>query len=174
MQWVDEKFLRFPLRYIVQCLLATAAIMAVLTLAGWSCGVYVAEQAPQGSACTLDSQCSTGFCRDGYCCNNTCTSSCRACNLPGLLGTCSYHAATTDPEAECGVCSVCDGTGTCMAATAGTDPKAECAQALQSTCQLDGQCNGSGACRLWPSGTVCVTETCASHVHNPITKALSA
>ena len=31
----------------------------------------------------------------------------------------------------------------------GNDPKNDCTSSAQSTCGLDGQCNGAGACRFW-------------------------
>ncbi|MDY0000802.1 MAG: MopE-related protein [Polyangia bacterium] len=117
-------------------------------------------QSGAGTPCTFDSECGTNMCRDGYCCNNDCTGACRACNVPGYQGTCTYYAANTDPEDNCSICQACNGSGACANVTAGTDPLSECTTEAQSSCGLNGNCNGSGACAFYSSGTVCVTQTC--------------
>ena len=43
-------------------------------------------------ACTSNSQCTTGFCVNGVCCDTACNGGCGACNLPGKVGTCSALA----------------------------------------------------------------------------------
>src|SRR4051812_9849603 len=40
-----------------------------------------------GAACTCASDCGSGFCVDGVCCNTTCEGLCRACNIAGTVGT---------------------------------------------------------------------------------------
>ena len=42
-----------------------------------------------GVACTKSEDCPSGFCTDGVCCNEACTTECRSCNQPGKMGTCS-------------------------------------------------------------------------------------
>jgi hypothetical protein len=113
-----------------------------------------------GNTCGLGNECVTGNCVDGYCCNNTCTSTCMACNVAGSLGTCSAVPNNTDPINECGLCKVCNGSGACKNVSAGSDPKDECALDDPLTCQKNGNCNGSGACALYASGTVCIAQTC--------------
>jgi hypothetical protein len=49
---------------------------------------------PQGGACSTPSQCGTGFCVDGVCCDIACTGLQEQCNLAGQRGTC---ASTTAP-----------------------------------------------------------------------------
>jgi hypothetical protein len=84
--------------------------------------------------CTDDSQCQSGHCTDGYCCDKSaamCTG-CQACNVAGNLGTCSNVLA-------------------------GDDPHNACATACQD------KCNGSNACRAAAAGTVCApTDPCAN------------
>jgi hypothetical protein len=54
-----------------------------------------------GTACALDSECGSGFCTDGVCCNERCNDTCVSCNQAGSKGTCKEYAADTDPELEC-------------------------------------------------------------------------
>ena len=88
-----------------------------------------------GAACTAAGQCISGSCVDGVCCSSACTQGCYACNLPGSIGTCSPIAAGLDPAAECPV------------------------QAA-STCGRAGGCDGAGACRRHPTGTICAAASC--------------
>jgi hypothetical protein len=90
-----------------------------------------------GVACTDGKQCVTGHCTDGFCCGFASCGSCMSCGVAGAQGTCTaLPPGSADP------------TGTCMTA----------AQA-QSTCGLDGLCDGIGGCQLWPATTVCLS-TC--------------
>lgn len=41
-----------------------------------------------GAPCTLNGECSSGYCVDGACCNTACLASCMTCNSPGAIGTC--------------------------------------------------------------------------------------
>jgi hypothetical protein len=88
-----------------------------------------------GAGCTAAGQCSSGSCVDGVCCTSACTQPCFACNLAGSLGTCSPIAAAQDPAGECP------------------------AQAA-STCGRAGGCDGAGACRRHPAGTICAAASC--------------
>lgn len=101
----------------------------------------------QGCACNVASECYTGFCVDGVCCDSACTGTCRACTKAlknqGVDGACGDIAADADPQSEC-------------AASAAT------------TCGLDGMCDGKGACRKHVAGTACGPSSCidsTSEVH---------
>lgn len=48
---------------------------------------------PQGGECATPSQCSTGFCVDGVCCNTICDQPGRICNQAGNQGVCSVPTA---------------------------------------------------------------------------------
>jgi hypothetical protein len=48
---------------------------------------------PQGGACTTATQCATGNCVDGVCCDTACSGPLDRCNLPGQGGTCASAAA---------------------------------------------------------------------------------
>ncbi len=86
---------------------------------------------PQGTSCSLTSECAAGlYCTDGVCCTTQSScGTCRACNLAGSPGTCSAVAqGIADPNCQ--------------------------AQALAANCTA-GVCNGSGACQPLASGTPC-------------------
>jgi hypothetical protein len=88
--------------------------------------------------CTMASQCVSGSCADGFCCNSACNGVCQACSQAkkgsGANGTCGNVASGTDPDSECAV-----------------DPV--------STCGNDGAC-GAGACHKYPVGTICQPSSC--------------
>jgi hypothetical protein len=65
-----------------------------------------------GGTCTMASQCISGNCVDGYCCNTSCSADCRACNVAGALGTCS-NVAQGQLDGACSGANSCDGNGTC-------------------------------------------------------------
>lgn len=98
---------------------------------GASCGL-----APNGAKCTGPSDCQSGHCADGYCCNSDCAAGCVACNLTGKEGTCSPVAA------------------------GGTDPHNLCHADAAATCGHTGTCDGAGACAFYSAGTVCAPASC--------------
>lgn len=96
-----------------------------------------------GAQCTMNANCQSGFCVDGVCCNTACTSTCQACSA-------SKKGAGAD--------------GTCGPVSTGLDPDNECSQDAAATCGKTGQCNGSGACQLYVSGTSCGSPVCQGSV----------
>ncbi|AKT37389.1 hypothetical protein [Chondromyces crocatus] len=95
-----------------------------------------------GEPCGTASQCQSGFCVDGVCCETACNATCQACS------------ATAKGAGE---------DGTCGNAAAGQDPHNDCENEDQTTCGRDGTCNGDGACRLFQAGTSCgATAGCDS------------
>jgi hypothetical protein len=105
--------------------------------AGASCDGIGACRLANGGTCTLGSECLSGFCADGVCCNTACDGVCEQCNAAGSVGSCTAAPAGTDPGNDCPI-----------------DPT--------STCGRTGVCSGSGACALYPAGTVCAAGGCAS------------
>ena len=109
-----------------------------------------------GIGCTSDRHCLSGHCIDGYCCDDACVGACRACDLPGTVGTCTFVPSGQDPDNECapGSCTTgsCAGDGTC-----GRAPDGTWCNDCESTC-FDGICD-SGC----PAATVCCPDgfTCA-------------
>ncbi|WNG20265.1 choice-of-anchor A family protein [Cystobacter fuscus] len=120
---------------------------------------FSSPKAPDGKTCSSANDCLSGSCVDGVCCNTGCTEQCMACNLPGLVGTCS--PVTGAPVGGRPACasdgSLCG--GTCNgASTSCVYPSANtvCRQASCSgnTETHAASCDGSGSC---PSPT---TSTC--------------
>jgi hypothetical protein len=70
-------------------------------------------KSPPGKLCALPSECASGFCVDGVCCESDCSGVCQSCNLPGSVGTCAKIAEGQDPAGECPGAVVCNGTGAC-------------------------------------------------------------
>ncbi|MBI2388501.1 MAG: hypothetical protein HYV09_02690 [Deltaproteobacteria bacterium] len=99
-----------------------------------------------GKGCTRASECASGFCVDGYCCNAACDTACRTCAKAGALGTCSLVAAgTADPRKLCtGECASGCGTTGCTY-RANTTPCGQSCIGYQLT--SGGRCSGtSEAC----------------------------
>jgi MYXO-CTERM domain-containing protein len=100
---------------------------------------------PSGTACTVASQCDTGFCTDGVCCETACNLTCQRCddntsgNIPGV---CSSVKGAQDAD-TCTGNNICSATGTCGLKDG------------QSSCTTGTQC-ASGNC---VDGTCCV-DTC--------------
>jgi RHS repeat-associated protein len=119
-------------------------------------------------ACTSNSQCATGFCANGVCCDTACNGGCGVCNLAGKVGTCSAASSTTVCRAQNGACDVaetCNGTSlTCPAdavAVLGTVCRGQ-----NGICDVPETCNGTTktcpADGFAPTTTVCraSTSTC--------------
>ena len=102
-----------------------------------SCGLK-----PNGAACTMQSQCASGHCADGVCCNSSCTGPCVSCNQNGRIGTCEPTALNA------------------------TDPHKVCTQAAKSTCGQTGSCDGIGGCAKYAAETVCLPATCSGNREN--------
>jgi RHS repeat-associated protein len=128
-----------------------------------------------GLTCTSNTQCVTGFCVSGVCCDTACNGGCGACNLAGKVGTCSAVASGTVCRASAGTCDVaetCSGTSlTCP--TDGFQPATTVCRASAGTCDVAEKCSGTSAScpadGFIASGTVCrasagtcdVAETCS-------------
>jgi hypothetical protein len=89
-----------------------------------------------GKPCTADNQCGSGFCTDGVCCETACHETCWTCSAQGTVGS-------------------------CVPADVGTDPRSDCQDDGLASCGNDGTCDGSGACRRYPTGTICRQPTCS-------------
>jgi hypothetical protein len=89
-----------------------------------------------GQPCGSDSDCNSGQCVDGVCCESWCEGPCRSCALPGSPGQC-----TNLPSGA-------------------SDPRETCSDHGSDTCGEDGFCDGNGGCRVYQLGTKCGTASC--------------
>ena len=99
------------------------------------------RQKANGLAARAAHECTSTRCADGVCCNTACTGACQACTAA------KKGRGRTAPAVH----------------LAGTDPDTECAAQAATTCGTTGICNGSGACALYASGTLCGAATCAGN-----------
>ena len=90
-----------------------------------------------GETCTTPSDCGSGQCVEGVCCNEACDKACFTCKNPGTEGT-------------------------CLPAFQGTDPGDRCPTESRTTCGTTGVCDGTGACERFSgnAGVVCAEEAC--------------
>ena len=80
---------------------------------------------------------------EGICCNTACNGICQACTAANKA---------TGPDGVCGD------------AKDGADPHGDCQDEGQKSCMHDGNCDGSGACRFYPSGAACGDTACVGNV----------
>jgi hypothetical protein len=102
----------------------------------FSCLGTACKKKVTGAVCATGDQCETGNCVDGVCCGSPTCALCQACNRAESLGTCTNVGAGL------------------------TDPRGGCRVDAATSCGQDGTCNGAGACRRYPAGTVCAPATC--------------
>ena len=110
-------------------------------------------------ACTSNSQCSSGFCVGGVCCNSACTNQCQACNLPGSIGTCTAktNGSGCDDANLCTQLDTCQA-GSCVGGDAKVCPPVD-------TCRPSATCNTTtGLCPVAASGTSCSDDNVCNGV----------
>ena len=130
-----------------------------------------------GTACGASSECGSGFCIDGVCCNTACAAGvCDACSVAAgaaVGGTCSLLTGTV-----CNDANPCTQTDTCQTGV--------CTGASPVTCATPDQCHTAGTCIVATgvcsnprkangtvcddtnantAGDVCTTGTCAGVDH---------
>jgi hypothetical protein len=123
-----------------------------------------------GDACTKGpTECASGFCVDGVCCNAACTGQCEACDAAGLLGTCSPVIG-----APHGARTACGGTG-CAATKCDGAERSKCAAFadVTTTCapasctdgasKPEAKCDGKGACSTTATTTACAPYACGTN-----------
>jgi hypothetical protein len=111
---------------------------------------------PAGSACTVDDQCTSGFCVDGFCCNTSCDDQCEACDVTGYEGEC--RAVAGAPHGDRPPCPGATGGDACTAQVCVASDTTKCAGFVGSefpcrpqSCSegletFADECNGSGKC----------------------------
>ncbi len=103
--------------------------------------VPVQSTLDNGRPCSRADQCTSGVCTQGICCDSACDGICESCKLASAVGT-------------------------CLPVPAGEDPEQQCAADLPGSCGKEGNCDGYGACRLYPAGTECVPGGCTAGVES--------
>jgi hypothetical protein len=100
-----------------------------------------------GESCAGASDCQSGKCADGICCETDCAGACYSC----------AQLYTGKPD------------GTCAVVGAGKkDPRATCVDETSGNeCGNDGTCDGAGACRKVGTDHVCATASCNGSTFTP-------
>ena len=134
-----------------------------------------------GKVCKADTDCATGHCADGVCCNTACTGACTTCNNVGSLGTCgNVDVGKTDSNATipCNAPSACNGAGACkktngQACIAGSQcASLSCADGVccnttcATTCMACNVVGSSGVCSNIPTGQADTSPANACTVNN--------
>ncbi len=128
-----------------------------------------ADKAPgAGNTCAADAECvGNANCRDGYCCDTNCGSTCQFCGLAGTLGVCTTVPAGQDPGNDCtaavvgdGSCNSgnCSGTGTTCAPMPNTHVCDQLNAGDSAVCDVVDTCNGTSLTCIdtfQPAGTLC-------------------
>ena len=113
---------------------------------GYICNSMGACKKINASTCAMATECASGNCVDGYCCDTSCAQLCRACNLPGNEGKCTVVPAGY-ADNTCMSPKSCDGTTGNNACTT--------KYPMGYPCSTGSQC-GSGMC----IDGVCCSSTC--------------
>jgi hypothetical protein len=96
-------------------------------------------QSALAAACNGDTECASGFCVDGVCCDSTCRGQCYSCDQTGAPGHCAPQTQGHDTVAV----EPCIGDSSCFLDQA--TRLSVCKVADGAACQTDGDC-GSGHC----------------------------
>jgi len=104
----------------------------------WIAG-FIGTTLPLGSVCSAGTQCASGFCVDGVCCENSCTGVCMSCNQAAYRGYCR-----TDPDnTPCPDADKCNGTEVCRSGACVAGTPLDCND--NNACTTD-SCNSSSGC----------------------------
>jgi hypothetical protein len=120
---------------------------------------------PDGSLCGSATQCDSGHCVDGVCCESACNGTCESCNQPAKLGTCAAVAGSPRSGRP-----ACQGSGTCGGFCDGTNRTSCSMPGLSVACGvgtcINGftseapTCNSNGVCLADTSPTQCFPFAC--------------
>ena len=95
-----------------------------------------------GQICAAGSECDSNNCVDGVCCSSASCGTCLSCNVTGSAGSCTaVPAGAMEPHGGC--------------------PSAP-------PCGFSGVCDGTGACRPMPAGTICGAASCSGSTSTPV------
>ncbi len=106
-----------------------------------------------GQTCSTASDCGSGFCVDGLCCNSACGGQCQACDVAGTLGTCTTvtsgapHGERTACVGDSSACNgVCDGASPNACDFPGAATQCRGPSCTGAVATLAASCNQSGSC----------------------------
>ena len=150
---------------------ATDAECATNAFCSTVAGVCLAKQS-NGASCGTGTECESGLCVDGVCCNDACTGQCEACDVAPNTGSCSPVVGdprgTRPPcaadDAQCA--GACDGTDRSSCTYPGGEQScgtASCEDNVASSSSCDGRggcaANADVSCRPFACGTgaTCLT-----------------
>ena len=85
--------------------------------------------------CAANSECASGYCVDGVCCNTACDGQCFSCNQTGQIGYCAAQTTGDDLNAA----TPCTGPRTCGAPNTVVNASGCRLKDLQA-CKTDGDC----------------------------------
>src|SRR5262249_30592925 len=111
---------------------------------------------PLGVPCAAPSECASGFCVGGVCCETACDGACESCNLNFYAGTCSPSPSGA-PSDDGDACTLGDA---CMSGACIGSSTVQCAG---DACNDPGSCApATGICSMIPKpdGTPCALGTC--------------
>jgi hypothetical protein len=116
-------------------------------LGGYYCaGGTCQKQLDLGTTCTTGTQCGSGNCVDGFCCDGPCSGICQSCSA--TPGKCT-NTASPHPNKSCPTCQSCSN-GTCQAVSSGTACYGGVCNSAQSCvpCTQNASCTtGIGECQ---------------------------
>jgi hypothetical protein len=123
-----------------------------------------------GQPCNSGMECASEVCANDVCCTTECNTSCKACNIPGKLGSCDFLPKGW-PDNSCPMGQSCDGfNGDCVTGTALGQPclnKNACAsnECVTNRCRLGkGEpCNDPVQC----ASNYCASDKCADAPMDP-------
>ncbi len=105
-----------------------------------------------GAVCSKGSDCVSGNCVDGVCCNSKCDGQCEACDNVGAVGSCTaVTGAPHNARAQCAsdgtACGgACDGVKKDGCAFPGAAVECRAASCANATATLAATCVGTGSC----------------------------
>ncbi len=132
---------------------------------------YTVTPVDDGAVCANDSQCNSGFCIDGVCCESACgngsPNDCRACSFAltgspdGICAPASVGVVCRPAGSSCDFAEVCDGMSNGCPPNLSEPVGTACGdQGL--ACRTDDACDGNGACidnGFDAAGTACGDAT---------------
>jgi hypothetical protein len=128
------------------------------------------------SLCASDTQCQSGHCADGRCCDMSCDGQCEACDEESHLGACvavvgdPRHGRTPCANDESVCTGSCDGSRTDVCAYPGSSVQCRAPTCEGGVATLEAVCDGNGACpavqTLHCEPYVCSDTTCDGNCTN--------